>query len=62
MTKLKAVPIYGKSREKRPRRRRKQIFVFCCEICGNELKWHIPRKEGVFCEKCWEAKINKGSD
>lgn len=55
---MQAVHIYGKSREKRRRRRKPQPYTFTCENCGTVLRWHVPRKEGVFCEKCFEE-INK---
>lgn len=57
---LKPVAIYGKSREKRPRRRKAQPYTFTCENCGSLLRWHVPRKEGVFCEKCWDEIKIKG--
>lgn len=56
---MQAVSIYGKSREKRPRRRKKQNVAFVCECCNKPLIWHIPRNEGVFCEKCWAKYCEK---
>lgn len=47
---------YGKSREKRRKRRITQHYTFTCEKCGTVLRWHVPRKEGVFCEKLGRIK------
>lgn len=58
---MKSVQIYGKSREKRHRRRKAQSHTFTCNNCGKPLTWHLPRKEGVFCENCW-TKLNKVGD
>lgn len=43
------------------KRSKKPTYTFVCELCGQGLNWHVPRKEGVFCENC-AATIFKAGD